>query len=128
VGHQHAAARHNRLGVCLTRREGIGAIVTEVDGGVVITVHVQPRAGRTQITGRHGDALKIRVAAPPVEGRATEAARVALAEALRVAPATVRLLTGESSRLKRFRVDGLPIADAVARVEDLVTHGRHPRP
>ncbi len=78
------------------------------------------RAGRTQITGLHGDALKIRVAAPPVEGRATEAARIALAGALDVAPATVALITGESSRLKRFRIEGLGIADAVARLGDVV--------
>ena len=84
-------------------------------------MHVQPRAGRTQITGRHGDALKIRVAAPPVDGRATEAARLALAEVLGVPPATVTLVTGESSRLKRFRIEGLAAADAAARVEALVS-------
>ena len=70
-------------------------------------MHVQPRAGRTQVAGRHGDALRIRVAAPPVDGRATEAARVALADALGVAPRPVTLVAGERSRLKRFRVDGL---------------------
>jgi uncharacterized protein len=100
---------------------GVDAIVREVDGGVVVAVHVQPRAGRTQIAGRHGDALRIRVAAPPVEGRATEAARLALAEALGVAPPTVTLVTGESSRLKRFRVEGVAAADAAARLADLVT-------
>jgi uncharacterized protein (TIGR00251 family) len=94
--------------------------VTAVDGGVTVSVHVQPRAGRTQITGRHGDALKIRVAAPPVEGRATEAARVALAAALRVPAATVTLVAGERSRLKRFRVDGLAEADARDRIAALL--------
>ena len=95
----------------------------EVDGGVIVNVHVQPRAGGTQITGRHGDALKIRVAAPPVEGRATEAARVALAGALGVGPSSVTLVSGERSRLKRFRVAGIATADAVARIGDLVRPG-----
>jgi uncharacterized protein YggU (UPF0235/DUF167 family) len=53
---------------------------------VVLHVHVLPRAGKTEITGRHGDALRIRVAAPPVDGRATEAARRAVADALGVPP------------------------------------------
>ena len=94
--------------------------MTAANGGVVIAVHVQPRAGRTQITGRHGDALKIRVAAPPVEGRATEAARVALAAALGVPDATVTLVAGERSRLKRFRVAGLSAAEARVRVGALL--------
>jgi uncharacterized protein len=101
-------------------QRGIDAIVREVDDGVVVAVHVQPRAGRTRINGRHGDALKIRVAAAPVEGRATEAARLALAEALDVSPATVTLITGESSRLKRFRIQGIAAADAHARVGNLL--------
>ena len=82
-------------------------------------MHVQPRAGTTSVQGRHGDALKIRVAAPPVDGRATEAARRALADALGVSPAVVSLVSGEHSRLKRFRVEGLTMTDAQARVAEL---------
>ncbi len=86
----------------------------------IVAVHVQPRAGRTQITGRHGDALRIRVAAPPLDGRATEAARRALASALGVAPSAVTLTAGERSRLKRFRVDGLAADDARARLASVI--------
>ena len=77
-------------------------------------VHVQPRAGATAVSGRHGDALRIRVQAPPVDGRATAAARDALAAALDVAPSRVELVSGERSRIKRFRVHGLDAADAAA--------------
>jgi uncharacterized protein (TIGR00251 family) len=111
------------VGLSLIDRDPTAGIVTAVEGGVVIAVHVQPRAGQTQLTGRHGDALKIRVAAPPVEGRATEAARAALADALGVAPSSVTLVAGERSRLKRFRVDGLAEPDARARVAALLATG-----
>jgi uncharacterized protein len=87
---------------------------------VIVAVHVQPRAGRTHIAGRHGDALRIRVAEPPVDGRATEAARAALADALGVARAKVVLVAGERSRLKQFRVDGLAEHEVVERVRALV--------
>jgi uncharacterized protein (TIGR00251 family) len=83
---------------------------------VVLHVHVLPRAGKTEITGRHGDALRIRVAAPPVDGRATEAARRAVADALGVPPSAVTLVGGERSRLKRFRITGLDGAEAAARL------------
>lgn len=82
----------------------------------MLHVHVLPRAGKTEITGRHGDALRIRVAAPPVDGRATEAARRAVADALGVAPSAVTLVGGERSRLKRFRITGLDRADAADRL------------
>ena len=92
-----------------------------VPGGVVVAVHVQPRAGSTRLAGRHGDALKIRVSAPPVDGRATEAARVALADAVDVPPAAVRLIEGERSRLKRFRVDCDDPDAMLARIARLVS-------
>ena len=79
-------------------------------------VHVLPRSGRTEIVGRHGDALKVRVTAPPVDGRATEAACAALAAALGVPAAAVAVVAGERSRLKRLRIDGLAQAEAEARL------------
>jgi uncharacterized protein (TIGR00251 family) len=101
-------------------RDPIDDIVEVSANGVVVNVHVQPRAGATQLTGRHGRALKVRVTAPPVDGRATDAARRALADALGVAPAAVSLLSGDHSRAKRFVVTGLAPDDAIARIRALV--------
>ena len=74
--------------------------------GIVLRIHVQPGAGRSAVVGRHGDALKVRVAAPPVEGRANEATRSLLAESLGVPESDVELTSGQSSRSKRFRLKG----------------------
>jgi hypothetical protein len=84
--------------------------------GAVVAVHVQPRSGTTQFAGRHGDALRIRVTAPPADGRATEAARTVLADALGVPATAVTLVSGERSRLKRFRVAGVSAETVAARV------------
>src|SRR5687768_7294312 len=65
--------------------------------GVVLRVHVQPGAGRSAVVGRHGDSLKVRIAAPPVGGRANEATLALLAEVLGLASADVELTGGESS-------------------------------
>jgi uncharacterized protein (TIGR00251 family) len=77
------------------------------DGAVVLHVPVQPGAGRAAVVGRHGDSLKIRVAAPPVEGRANDAAVALVAEALEVPASAVELVSGGKSRVKRFRVQGI---------------------
>jgi uncharacterized protein (TIGR00251 family) len=90
---------------------------------VVVHVHVLPRSGRTEVVGRHGDALKIRVGAPPVDGRATEAARIALAGALGVAPSAVTVVGGERSRAKRLRVAGLDAAEARRRLAAWIGSG-----
>ncbi len=74
------------------------------DDAVVLHVHVQPGAGRSAVVGRHGESLKIRVAAPPVEGRANDAAIELLADALEVPPKDIELVSGAASRIKRFRV------------------------
>ena len=84
--------------------------------GVVLRVHVQPGAGRSAVVGRHGDALKVRVAAPPVEGRANEATRALLADALGVPEADVELTSGQSSRTKRFRLKGVDAEEADKRL------------
>ena len=77
------------------------------DGDVVLRVHVQPGAGRTAATGRHGDALKLKVAAPPAGGRANEACVAFVAELFGVEAASVAISHGESSRSKRVKVKGV---------------------
>ncbi|MDO8931715.1 MAG: DUF167 family protein [Rhodocyclaceae bacterium] len=81
--------------------------------GVVLTLHIQPGAKRSEVAGTHGDALKIRLAAPPVDGKANEALIAFLAKALGVPKAHVDLVAGQTSRAKRVRVAG--IAPAAVR-------------
>jgi hypothetical protein len=92
-------------------------LVTADGDAVVIAVHVQPRAGRTAVVGRHGDALKVRVAAPPVDDRANEAAIALLAEVLDLPVSALSVVTGARSRVKRVRAQGIDHEDAVERVE-----------
>jgi len=92
--------------------------LVRADGdAVVLTVHVQPRAGKTAVVGRHGDALKLRVAAPPVDDRANAAAASLVGELLGVATGDVELASGARSRVKRFRARGVDLETAVERVE-----------
>ncbi len=88
----------------------------ETDDGPVLRVHVQPGAGGTKVTGTFGSALKVRVAAPPVDGRANEATRALLADALGLASGDVELTGGDSSRAKRFRLRGVDAEDAERRL------------
>jgi uncharacterized protein (TIGR00251 family) len=83
------------------------AYLTAADEGVYVDVHVQPGAHRPRIVGRHGDALKMAVAAPPVGGRANEAVVKAIAEVLGVAAGDVTVTTGDTSRRKRLFVSGI---------------------
>jgi uncharacterized protein (TIGR00251 family) len=78
-----------------------------MDGGVRLRLHVQPRASRTESAGLHGDALKIRVAAPPVDGAANSALLGFLAERLGVPRSAVRLAGGGSGRRKIVEVRGV---------------------
>lgn len=92
------------------------ALVEPSGDDSIVRVHVHPRSGRTAVGGRHGDALRVRVTEPPVEGRATEAARRALADALRLPRHRVSLAGGERSRLKRFRLQGVTVEEAAERL------------
>jgi uncharacterized protein (TIGR00251 family) len=74
---------------------------------VVLSVHVQPAAGRSAIVGRHGAALKVRVAAPPEGGRANDATGTLLGETFGVKPSAVELVGGATSRSKQFRLSGV---------------------
>lgn len=76
--------------------------------GCVLTVHVQPGAKRTEIVGEHGDALKIRLAAPPVDGKANDALLAFLADTLQLARRDLCLRAGQTSRRKLVAVSLAP--------------------
>ena len=86
----------------------------------VLAVHAQPGAGRSEVVGRYGDALKVRVAAPPDNGRANDAIARLLADRFDLAHSAVELVSGASGRSKRFKVSGVDAATARAVLERLV--------
>jgi uncharacterized protein len=90
--------------------------VEPTPGGVRLTLHVQPRASRTGLAGLHGDAIKVRLAAPPVGGAANAELVRFLAELLGVARSAVEIVSGETGRRKVVRIDGVGVADAGARL------------
>ena len=78
-----------------------------VDGGVVISLHVQPRASKNEIIGEFEGALKIRLTSPPVEGAANKLCCEFIAKACGVPKRDVTIVSGEKSRHKRVMVAGL---------------------
>jgi len=87
-----------------------------VPGGVQLQLHVQPGASRTGLAGTHGDALKVRVAAPPADGRANRELIEYLAEFLGVARGNLTLLKGENGRRKTIVVLGVSLEEAARRL------------
>ena len=81
--------------------------INERDGAVTFEIRVQPRASRTALAGEHAGAIRLSVAAPPVNGKANEECRRFLAELLRVPRGAVEILKGASSRTKIIRVQGI---------------------
>ena len=76
------------------------------DGRITLTLHIQPGAKKTEFAGLHGDALKIRLAAPPVDGKANEALIKFVAETLKLPKSAVNLKSGQTSRRKVLEVSG----------------------
>lgn len=72
-----------------------------------ISIYVQPRASKTMIAGMHDGCVKVRLAAPPVDGAANAALIEFVAERLRIAKSRVRIVSGQSSRRKVVEVDGV---------------------
>ena len=93
---------------------------------VVLSVHVQPGAGRSAVAGRHGTALKVRVAAAPEGGRANTACAELLAETFGVTAAQVELVSGPSSRSKQFRLRGIDVDAFRIQLERAVGGGARP--
>ncbi len=80
-------------------------------------MHVVPRAHTTGIAGRHGDALKIRLAAPPVDGAANDELIRFLAERLAVPRSAITIAAGRTGRRKTVKITGVETADALRALE-----------
>lgn len=91
-------------------------IVQDTKDGAVLMIQVQPKASKSECVGLHGDALKIRIAAPPVDGKANAALIAFLAERLDVAPSTIEIRAGVSGRQKRVLLRRCTAKDVVARL------------
>ena len=74
--------------------------ITETPRGIVFKVYVQPRASKNRIVGLHGDALKVTLTAPPVDGEANRKCLGFLAKSLGVSKSSLELVSGETSRTK----------------------------
>jgi uncharacterized protein len=77
----------------------------EEQGALVLTLHVQPGAKRTEVAGVHGTALRIRLAAPPVDGKANAELARFLADVFGVPLRNVTLVRGDASRQKAVRIE-----------------------
>jgi len=83
---------------------------------VTFAVHVVPRASRNEVAGVEGEALRVRLTAPPVEGAANAALLAFLAEVLGVPKRDVRLVSGQTARRKVVAVAGLKAEDVQERL------------
>ena len=91
--------------------------IKEKDGAATFRIRVQPRASRTDVTGEYEGAIKLRITAPPVDGKANEECIRFLARLLEVPPRAIEIVSGETSRDKVIRVQAI----GAAHVRDALT-------
>ena len=89
--------------------------------GVLLTVYVQPRASHNKVAGRHGEALKICITAPPLEGKANAALAKFLAKLFGIPKSDILLHSGQQSRTKRFLLGGLSCREAEQILRTVLT-------
>ena len=94
--------------------------IRDTPAGATFAVKVHPRARKNAITGATGDALKLAITAPPVEGKANQACIEFLAEFLNVPRASVTIVAGQSSRNKVIRVAGRTAAQIEERLRSVI--------
>ena len=90
--------------------------IRQSNGGVTFAVRVHPRAKKNAITGELGDALKVSLTAPPIDGKANEACTEFLAKLLKVRRSSVTIASGQSSRKKVIRAAGVTAEEVRKRL------------
>jgi uncharacterized protein len=84
--------------------------------GVLVRFRVQPRASRNEIVGLHGDRVRVRLSAPPVDGQANDELIRFLADLLELPRSAVRLVSGQGSRSKTVAISGARLEEVTARL------------
>lgn len=87
-------------------------LLEQKDATLALTVYIQPRASRNSLAGLHGEALKLRITAAPVDNRANEAVAAFIARLLNIPRQSVTLKSGHQSRTKRFIIRNISLAEA----------------
>lgn len=87
---------------------------------ISLSVHVQPKASRTRIAGLHGEALKLCITSPPVDGKANAAVIQFFAKLFKIPKGAVTIASGETSRDKRIILAGVSMAQAEAVLQPLL--------
>ena len=90
--------------------------ITPIPTGSRLRLRVQPRASRNEVVGLHGDAIRVRLTAPPVDGAANEALVRFLADRLAVGRRALTLVAGQSGRSKIVEVAGVSPEEAARRL------------
>jgi len=96
----------------------ICSCIKDRSGNVELRIHCQPRASKTEIVGLHGDALKVRLIAPPVEGQANTELCQFLARYFGVLRQEVQILSGKGGKQKRVLIKG----KTAQEIQDCLTH------
>ena len=85
--------------------------------GIILSLHIQPRASRNEVCGVQDKALKIRLTSPPVDGAANKLCREFLAGLFKVSKSSVEIISGETSRHKRVKITDNDIARLIQIVD-----------
>lgn len=90
--------------------------ITETDGGIRFEIRVQPRSSQNQIIGAVGDAIKVKLTAPPVEGQANQSLIAFLADVFSVPKRNVSIIKGDTSRNKIVEIQGIDKEQAIKTI------------
>ena len=91
--------------------------IREVENYVTFSVRVQPRSSKNEICGIYGDAIKIKLTSPPVEGEANEGLIKFLSDILKISKGQIEIISGHKSRTKSIKITGV----TKEKVADLLT-------
>ena len=102
------------------RTDQLPCLQVTADGSLLLRLHVQPRAAHNQVAGLQGEALKLRLTSPPVDGKANKAVIATLARLLELPKSCLSLRSGLQSRTKTVRIENADEAQLRARLQTLL--------